>query len=80
MWYEVVRDYTQKALIYDSDELAAIAGLANVFEEQGWGKEYIAGLWKEDVLRGLLWERRNDNVYEIDEQFARHFPNARFPS
>ena len=79
MWYAVVEDYSRRALTYSCDRLAAIAGLANEFEEQGWCKEYIAGLWKEDLLRGLLWAH-GPKSNGGEEQFAKWILDARFPS
>lgn len=77
-WYEVSEIYMDESMIYDSDKLAAIAGLANEFQEQGWCQEYIAGLWKEDLLRGLLWQ--HGDIYEKEEQFTKHVLDARFYS
>jgi len=75
-WYEVVETYMDESVTHDSDKLAAIAGLANGFQDQGWCQEYIAGLWKEDLLRGLLWQHGNN--HENEEQFAKHVLNFRF--
>ncbi len=79
MWYTFLENYSQRALTYTSDKLAAIAGLANEFEEQGWGREYIAGLWKEDLLRGLLWSPMA-KYHETREHFPHGILGASFPS
>ncbi|KAI8941916.1 hypothetical protein NX059_000030 [Plenodomus lindquistii] len=55
MWIELVKDYALRGLTYQKDKFAAIAGLASQVE-QLTGDVYIAGLWKEDLLRGLLWK------------------------
>jgi len=38
-WYELVEIYMDESMTYDSDKLAAIAGLANEFQEQGGCQE-----------------------------------------
>jgi hypothetical protein len=40
----------------DSDKLPAISGLASYFHKST-GCFYAAGLWKEDISSGCLWER-----------------------
>ncbi len=45
--------YAYRILSYESDRLLALAGLASLVFEITGGK-YLAGLWKEDLHRGLL--------------------------
>ena len=77
-WYDVIRLYKNRRLTYPSDKLAAIAGLAAEFEEQGWCRGYHAGLWQSDIVRGLLWSP--EKAIETAEQFARLERDPRFPS
>ena len=79
MRYTLVENYSRRALTYASDKLAAIAGLATEFEEQGRDREYIAGLWKEDLLRGLLWSPMA-KYHETREHFPHGILGASFPS
>ena len=53
-WYNVVTEYTRRGLTFNSDKLAAIAGIARTFHTKT-GATYIAGLWKEDLIAGLAW-------------------------
>jgi hypothetical protein len=55
-WYEVVHEYTRRKLTYESDKLPAIAGVAKQFHRKT-GFLYVAGLWKENLITGLLWSR-----------------------
>jgi hypothetical protein len=50
-----VSNYSRRSLTYQSDKLKAIAGLADIFARQT-GYECIAGLWKEDLTYGLMWQ------------------------
>ncbi|KAF1849659.1 HET-domain-containing protein [Cucurbitaria berberidis CBS 394.84] len=54
IWYEVVNDAAARGLTEPSDILPALSGLAHHFQEHGAGP-YLAGLWRNDLPRGLLW-------------------------
>lgn len=53
-WYKKVSDYSNRRLSYQTDKLVAIAGIAKKANEQILDT-YAAGLWKKDILHGLLW-------------------------
>ncbi|RFN53973.1 heterokaryon incompatibility protein [Fusarium flagelliforme] len=60
-WKDIVRRYTQRYLTVESDKLPAIGGLAErVFLERGLDNspqdEYLAGLWRKDLLVDLVWK------------------------
>jgi hypothetical protein len=52
-WLEIVEAYTGKGFTYRQDLLPGLSGLAKQLQQQGTG-EYLAGLWKDDLLYGLL--------------------------
>jgi hypothetical protein len=53
-WLALVKAYSQLELSKKSDIFPAISGIAKSFREAtGW--EYVAGMWKETILRDLLW-------------------------
>ncbi|OBS23285.1 hypothetical protein FPOA_03837 [Fusarium poae] len=58
-WAAIVRRYTDRYLTVESDKLPAIGGLAaRVFNEQilnDPGEEYLAGLWRGNLLWDLVW-------------------------
>ncbi|KAI5777429.1 heterokaryon incompatibility protein-domain-containing protein [Geopyxis carbonaria] len=56
-WLQVVDSYGQRALSFGSDKLPALSGLASTFERilQPGNDRYVAGLWWNDLRRGLLW-------------------------
>lgn len=59
IWTSVVEEYSRTKLTYESDKLPALAGLAN--EVALFGKdEYLAGLWRRNLLAGLCWR----SIYE----------------
>ncbi|KAH7323888.1 heterokaryon incompatibility protein-domain-containing protein [Rhexocercosporidium sp. MPI-PUGE-AT-0058] len=63
-WLEIVRRYSSRNLTKESDKLPALSGLAHEYCRR-WGGEYLAGLWRQDLCRDLLW-RRNE-MYTLPE-------------
>lgn len=53
-WYRLFENYCARILTFESDRLAAIAGLAKEIQRQT-KFSYRAGIWEEDIHRGLLW-------------------------
>jgi hypothetical protein len=53
-WYDLVSLYGKCALTKESDIFPAISGIAKAIAN-ATGDRYIAGLWKHDLHRGLLW-------------------------
>ncbi|KAK3303737.1 heterokaryon incompatibility protein-domain-containing protein [Chaetomium strumarium] len=56
-WRSLVQDYTQRKLTVSSDRLPAIGGIARELSRLT-GMEYLAGLWKENMLQDLMWYAR----------------------
>ncbi|KAH7412889.1 heterokaryon incompatibility protein-domain-containing protein [Cadophora sp. MPI-SDFR-AT-0126] len=54
VWLELVEKYSHRTLTHDSDILPAISGLSDQISK-ATGSEYLAGLWKYDLARGMLW-------------------------
>ncbi len=52
-WYTLAENYTARAITYITDKLPAISALALRVSQQS-GDTYVAGLWKSDLLRGLV--------------------------
>ncbi|KAF5615443.1 het-domain protein [Fusarium sp. NRRL 52700] len=55
-WYDWMEIYTSRNLTRKSDRLPAVAGMASYVASLS-GMKYKAGLWEEDILRGLMWRR-----------------------
>ncbi|KAJ2980538.1 hypothetical protein NUW58_g6919 [Xylaria curta] len=69
MWYVTLAHYSSRYLTHTSDRLHALSGLADLFREIT-GDEYVLGLWKGDLLRGLIWTYRPLRVQEGIEKFG----------
>lgn len=53
-WLNIVEEYAKRALIFESDRLLAISGIAREVYAQT-EMTYLAGIWMEDLYRSLLW-------------------------
>lgn len=53
-WVRIVRLYSQCKLTKAEDRLVALSGVARHIQQQT-DDEYVAGLWRNSLLRGLLW-------------------------
>lgn len=58
LWYMgAVIEFARRKITYGSDKLVAISALAKATYLNNH-VEYIAGLWKDSIMTGLLWQRR----------------------
>jgi len=55
VWRDLVAQYSQKQITYKKDILPALSALAGRWAASFTGP-YLAGLWKNNLLRGLLWK------------------------
>ncbi|KAL6692998.1 heterokaryon incompatibility domain-containing protein [Trichoderma pleuroticola] len=53
-WYKMVEDYTGRFITKSSDRLPALSGLAKAVSQSS-KDEYLAGLWKNGLIEGLVW-------------------------
>jgi hypothetical protein len=53
-WLRAAERYSDRHLSYETDKLPAISGLAAAVALT-LKEDYLAGLWKGDMIRGLLW-------------------------
>lgn len=55
IWNRICDDYSQAKLTYTSDRTIAFAGIVEEFRSRLPHDTYLAGLWKDDLVSGLLW-------------------------
>lgn len=53
-WYEVVHDYSSRNMTKATDKLPALSGVASLVADCT-NDQYLAGLWRKDLVNGLLW-------------------------
>jgi hypothetical protein len=67
MWLNLVTKYCiYRRLSFPADKLPAIAGLASAFYQQV-KDEYLAGIWRRDFARGLLWSVEHNDYNKVIE-------------
>ncbi|KAL7820636.1 heterokaryon incompatibility domain-containing protein [Trichoderma gracile] len=54
-WYYPILQYSKKKLTYESDRLPAVSSYAKLIASRS-RDTYLAGLWKNNLHRGLLWK------------------------
>ncbi|EOA82784.1 uncharacterized protein SETTUDRAFT_43617 [Exserohilum turcica Et28A] len=54
-WRQVVQSYSELDLTYKTDKLPALSGAARLIQERT-GDRYLAGLWKSNLVAGLMWQ------------------------
>lgn len=66
-WYDLVEDYSEQRLTRPSDRLPALAALAkkHATSNQHCGI-YLAGIWSNELLQGLLWRKKSSTEYPIE--------------
>jgi hypothetical protein len=57
-WYSIATAFSKRNITRDSDRLPALIGIAKTYKPLV-RDSYIAGLWKKDLIYGLLWQRPN---------------------
>jgi len=64
LWYELVEGYSSRQLKYHSDRLVAISGLAARYGSALGNDQYLMGLWRADIIRGLLWRVQEEKLLD----------------
>jgi len=54
-WGKLVHEYSRRNMTYDTDRLAAIAGIVAIVQA-GLDDECLAGLWRGQLPYQLLWD------------------------
>jgi hypothetical protein len=84
-WARIVLQYNCANITFNSDKLVAIQGLARSVARVN-GQTYFAGLWLEDISRGLFWhaspeanfKRQKDTNGNSNSFATRGYPADRF--
>lgn len=65
-FYGAMENYSARKLSFRDDKLPAVAGIAQIMHRH-FGGDYGAGLWKEDLARGLCWatEIESDDANDV---------------
>lgn len=77
LWLSLISEYSRLKLTYETDRLPALSGIATRFSQFFLAKgcsddEYLAGMWRSDLIRSLIWSR--------NQGLTRHFPKPSPPT
>ena len=56
-WYQTMESFANRNITIETDRLPAISGLARR-QERYQDDQFLAGIWANDILPGLLWRQR----------------------
>jgi hypothetical protein len=84
IWGRLCQDYSRSKPSYISDKLIAFVGIVGEFQTRLPQDTYLAGLWKGDLISGLLWKAAALNGRPITpngskEGFADSYITATMP-
>ncbi|PON25124.1 hypothetical protein TGAM01_v206205 [Trichoderma gamsii] len=63
-WYSMVGSYVRRRLSYEQDRLPALSGVARALATSFPDLKYLAGLWKADLHKWLLWMPETTQNYD----------------
>jgi hypothetical protein len=72
-WQKLVTKYTRASLTRESDRLVAIAGVGKHLQSLT-NDDYLAGLWRRDIEKQLLWEVSESDDHKPIIGFSHHRP------
>lgn len=75
-WLRLIEDYSKRRLTFPNHKFAAISGLAQRVQPLV-DSEYLAGLWRRDISRELLWRTIFPGLREPEECHPRPYISAR---
>lgn len=64
-WYGLVEEYSRRQVAFGRGRLDALAALARNYQSTSQEEcgEYMAGLWSNDLFRGLLWRTQDESYH-----------------
>lgn len=76
-WYDLVEEYSDRNVTRVADRLRAVSHLAHRYSctSQHHCGEYLAGLWSNDLPRGLLWRAEGDRNYRPTDRCYAQVPS-----
>lgn len=57
-WFHFVKHYSWANFTNPRDRLLALSSVAKAVQPYLGGHDYVAGLWKDDIVRGIAWKCR----------------------
>jgi Heterokaryon incompatibility protein (HET) len=80
IWHSLIEDYSTRQFSRPQDRLVAISGLAQSYGDVIGDDQYCAGLWKQDMIRGLLWRTPGAMLFDASIAHRKVVGNVVSPS
>jgi hypothetical protein len=64
IWFSLIRSYSSTILTNPHDKLVALSGIAKFMSAFTRGT-YIAGMWRQNLEKNLLWYRNEGHTHEV---------------
>ncbi|KAH8204060.1 hypothetical protein TruAng_001742 [Truncatella angustata] len=80
LWYDLIENYSPREFKDIGDRLVALSGLAKVFGDTIGCDEYVVGLWKPDLIRGLMWNIDGARLVPRSSSIRMRTVNSAIPS
>jgi hypothetical protein len=74
-WYDSVVNYSEKLFTFETDRLPAMSSYAKLIAGED---VYLAGLWKNDLHRGLLWKIQRKKRKPFDRLMSKLTCSAKY--
>lgn len=68
-YYDLINDYSRRRLTFNKDKLPAISGIVQRLHPR-IGGDYLAGLWSNDIVRGLAWWKEGRSAKHVEQYRA----------
>ncbi|MCJ1454414.1 hypothetical protein MMC28_004767 [Mycoblastus sanguinarius] len=70
LWEWIRQEYSEKHLTVATDKLAAFSGIARMIHKvfKSPKEDYIAGLWRPELLTELLWEKYSEGYIKVTQR------------
>lgn len=69
-WAQVIYDYSRRKITHAADLFPALSGLAKEFSLQFGSQQYVAGLWRKELFKRLMWRVEAKEIKSADANLS----------
>ncbi|KAJ0119733.1 C6 transcription factor [Diaporthe amygdali] len=69
-WAQVISDYSRRDITRATDLFPSLSGLAKEFSRRFGSQQYVAGSWKAELLKGLMWRVEEEAMQPLDKRLS----------
>lgn len=72
-WAQVISDYSRRDITRATDLFPSLSGLAKEFSRRIGSQQYVAGSWRAELLKGLMWRVEEEALQPLDKRLSFEF-------